>query len=97
MGRTKIPLDQLFLFNRMELDLVVEGHEIDLREQWEMNRRSSLLVAQPHVKEKLSNKHFPLPWDSEIEVETVSQVDKEKGRKLLEIQKKLKANGNSKD
>jgi len=95
MGRTKIPLDQLFLFNRIELDLLVEGHEIDLREQWEMNRRSSLLIMQPHVKEKLGNKHFPLPWDSDIEVESISKEEKEKGKKLLEIQKKLKANGNS--
>lgn len=94
VGRTKIPYGQLFLLNRSELNTLIEGHEIDLREQWEMTRRQSLFIRQSWVKEILDKKHFPLLWDEEIEKPIMTNDEKDHGKKLLEISKKLK-NGKS--
>ena len=76
VGRTKIPYNDLFILKKNELDAIVEGHEIDIREEWERERIAAYLNISPHLK-KNSNltpqKLWELPWD---QIKIPKQIDK---------------------
>ena len=41
VGRTKIPYNDLCILNKDELECIIEGHEIDKRDDWERTRIST--------------------------------------------------------
>lgn len=100
VGRTKIPYDQLFCLNRLELKALIKGHEIDQRDMIEALRVQALIGLQPHLKKgtHLSpSKIWPLPWDEQPKPFQSTKEDFDKAKKLLEIADKLKKDGKSKD
>ena len=100
VGRTKIPYDQLFCLNRLELKALIKGHEIDQRDMIEALRVQALIGLQPHLKKgtHLSPaKIWPLPWDEQPKPFQSTKEDFDKAKKLLEIADKLKKDGKSKD
>lgn len=66
VGRTKIPYNDLFILQQNEINAIIEGHEIDIRDNWERERIAAYLTISPHLK-KNSNltpqKLWELPWD----------------------------------
>lgn len=100
VGRTKIPYNQLFCLNRLELKALIKGHEIDQRDMIESLRVHALIGLQPHIKKgsQLSpTRIWPLPWDEKPKPFTSTKDDFDKAKKLLEIADKLRKDGKSKD
>lgn len=78
MGRTKIPYDDIFILTQKELAAVIEGHEIDLRDNWERERIAAFLAVSPYLEKKSNigpQKLWPLPWDRQIDPLEVDKID----------------------
>ena len=83
---------------------MMEGHQMDIRENYEASRLGAYLSILPHIdRKKTSNltpqKLFPFHWEKDITVsKPTTKEDLEHGEKLLELikqgKKKLK-NGKS--
>ena len=100
VGRTKIPYDQLFCLNRLELKALIKGHEIDQKDLVESMRVQAIIGLQPHLKKGANispEKIWPLPWDKKIKPLESTPSDFAKAKKLLEIASKLEKNGKSKN
>ena len=64
VGRVKIPINDLFLLTKKEIDALVRGHEIDREEDFERQRASAFLICSPYLKKGTNIQSFwPLPWD----------------------------------
>jgi hypothetical protein len=93
VGRVKIPYNDLFLLTKREIDAVIRGHEIDIRDSWERERISTYINVSPNFK-KGSNitpqKLIPLPWDKTIDINLNKDKLKSDIEKAKEIYAKLK-------
>jgi hypothetical protein len=93
VGRTKIPFNDLFLCNRKEINAIIKGHEIDIRDSWERERISTYINVSPNFK-KGSNitpeTLIPLPWDKTIDINLNKDKLKSDIEKAKEIYAKLK-------
>lgn len=79
VGRTKIPYNDLFILNKDELESIIEGHEIDKRDDWERTRISAYISASAYLKKGTTITNlWPLPWD---EGYTASELDPEQLKK----------------
>lgn len=91
MGRLKLSQNDLFLLSLSDLNEMMEGHQMDIRENYEASRLGAYLSILPHIdKKKTSNltpqKLFPFYWEKEIKVaEKSTKEDLEHGEKLWEI------------
>lgn len=87
VGRTKIPYNDLFILSRGELDSIIEGHEIDKRDDWERTRVGGLISVLPHVKKGARitpQSIWHLPWDKKENSSNFIERAKEKLAKLKE-------------
>jgi hypothetical protein len=87
VGRTKIPYNDLLILSGSELDAIIEGHEIDKRDDWERTRALAVLSLMPHAKKgaKLTGESImPLPWDKKENSSTFIERAKEKLKLLKE-------------
>lgn len=88
VGRTKIPYNDLFILSKGEINAILEGHEIDKRDDWERTRKLAYLSVLPHVKKgaKVTPEILmPLPWDGKKEdANNLVERAKEKLKKLKE-------------
>ncbi len=93
VGRIKIPYNDLFLLTKREIDAVIRGHEIDIKDDWERTRISTYINVSPNLK-KGSNitpeKLIPLPWDKPIDINLNKDKLKSDIEKAKEIYAKLK-------
>lgn len=70
---------------------MMEGHQMDIRENYEASRLGAYLSILPHIdKKKTSNltpqKLFPFHWEKDIKISTpTTKEDLEHGEKLLEL------------
>ena len=87
-----------------DLHEMMEGHQMDIRENYEASRLGAYLSILPHIdRKKTSNltpqKLFPFYWEKDIEVRKPStKEDLEHGQKLLDLIKSgktKKKNGKS--
>lgn len=82
VGRTKIPYNDLYILSRSELDAIIEGHEIDKKDDWERTRMSTYITVSPNFKKGSNPKPeniFPLPWDVVTGIETMNIPDLKEG------------------
>jgi hypothetical protein len=92
MGRVKLPYNDLCILTQSELNWVVEGHEIDIKDTWERERISAYLSVSPHLKKGESSspeKLWPLPWDANKFKKIVVENFKEKAERFKQIIKKI--------
>ena len=71
VGRLKLAYHDLFYLQRWQTELIIEGHEIDLRDRWECERAATWLLISPHLKKNSGltpEKIWPLPWDLKKEI-----------------------------
>jgi hypothetical protein len=98
-----MPYQDLCILSRSEIDAVIEGHELDIRENFMLHRELTGVIIQPWLKKgsnvKMSNV-IPFPWEKKHK-EPLSEKSIEKAKKLGEIvrQKRIKTreNGGSKN
>jgi hypothetical protein len=89
VGRTKIPFNDLFICTKKEIEAIVRGHEIDIKDAYERERMSAYIISGPYLKKGTTiDKLWPLSWDRPIEVNE-SKI-RESTRKAKEIFAKLK-------
>lgn len=78
-GRVKIPINDLFLLTKKEIDAFVRGHDADRKEDFERHRASTFLICYPYLKKGTTITNlWPLPWD---EGYTASELDPEQLKK----------------
>lgn len=66
VGRLKISYQDLFYYSYSDLLLLLKGHEIEKRDDWERARMNSYWNVNPYIKGAKKPSHvFPLPWDSD--------------------------------
>ena len=84
MGRLKLSYQDFFIHSVEEITLILEGHEIDKRDDWERERMSAMIALMPNLKKgaKLdAKKVWPLPWDKEHQpkkIDTMSILEKQR-------------------
>lgn len=69
------------------MHLLLEGHEIDKRDDWERTRAAATISVMPHVKKgaKITPQSLmPLPWDKKENSSNFIERAKEKLAKLKE-------------
>ena len=98
VGRTKIPYNDLFILKNNELEALLEGHEIDKRDDWERSRMSSVVNVMPHLKKGATidpKKIFPLPWDEvkKLDITNFAENVSKFKEAIKRVQEKNLANG----
>lgn len=86
VGRTKVTYQELFCLTRKEIKSLIEGHEIDIRDEWNLLRELTGIQISPWIKKGSGNnmkKVLPFPWDKEVKKTNPQSVSKVK--KLAEI------------
>ena len=86
VGRVKIPYNDLFYLNQKEINAIIEGHDLDKRDDWERTRLATFINVSPNFKKGAKHRPqdiFPLPWDSKHDFG--SQV--ERAKQKLELLK----------
>jgi len=81
--------EDLFFHSIEELKLIERGHEIDIKDTWEMMRSHAILTISPHVKkgsDLTPSKIWPLSWEK---VKKNTNLDIEKLRAKTEHIKNL--------
>jgi hypothetical protein len=101
VGRLKVPYQDLCILSRAEIDCVIEGHELDIRDSFALHRELTGIIIQPWLKKGTNlkmNKVLVFPWEQKPK-EGLSEKSIEKAKKLGEIvrQKRIKprSDGNS--
>jgi len=67
MGRLKISYNDLFHYSITDLKYLIDGHEIDLRDNWERERIAAYIAVAPHLQKNSGltpQKLWTLPWDN---------------------------------
>jgi hypothetical protein len=101
MGRLKLSYQDFFIHSMEEIGLILEGHEIDKRDDWERERMSAMIALMPNLKKgaKLdAKKVWPFPWDKEQvkkEIDTMSILEKQRMAKEKFDKIRAKRNGES--
>jgi len=98
VGRTKIPYNDLFILNKDELECIIEGHEIDKRDDWERTRISAYISAGAYLKKGTTIQSlWPLTWDEGYEAKEIDpkQLKKDtlKAKERFAKLKTMKENG----
>jgi len=99
VGRVKVPINDLFLLTKREIEALIRGHESDKKDDWERSRMNAYIVASPYMKSGVTpSQLWPLPWEGEHteSMETdIDQLKKDtaKAMDVFEKIKKLKENG----
>jgi hypothetical protein len=87
IGRLKLSYQDLFIYTLNDLALILEGHEVDKRDDWERTRSAAVVSIMPHVKKgsKVTGPSImPLPWDKIENSDKLVERAKEKIAKLKE-------------
>jgi hypothetical protein len=90
-----MPYQDLCILSRSEIDAIIEGHELDIRENFMLHRELTGVIIQPWLK-KGSNVRMktvmPFTWEQKPK-EELSEKSIEKAKKLGEIvrAKRIKA------
>jgi hypothetical protein len=90
-----MPYQDLCILSRSEIDAVIEGHELDIRDTFSLHRELTGVIIQPWLKKgsnvKMSNV-MKFPWEEKPKT-ALSEKSIEKAKKLGEIvrQKRIKA------
>ena len=98
VGRTKIPYNDLFILNKDELGCIIEGHDIDKRDDWERTRINAYISSGPYLKKGTTIQNlWPLPWDEgykpkELDPEELRK-DTLKAKERFKKLKMMKENG----
>jgi len=91
VGRLKIPYQDLFLLSNSEIDMLVYGHEIDIKERMELDRTFTGVIVSPYAKKGYNlAKEMVYPWEEKEEIEFSSPQDYQNARETLDLIKKLK-------
>jgi hypothetical protein len=91
VGRLKIPYQDLFILSNSEIDMLVYGHEIDIKEKMELDRRFVGLMVSPYAPKSYNiAKEIPFAWDEKEEINWSKPKDYENARKTLETVNKFK-------
>jgi hypothetical protein len=90
-----MPYQDLCILSRSEIDAVIEGHELDIRDTFSLHRELTGVIIQPWLKKGSNLKMInvmPFPWEKK-EKKAVTSESIEKAKKLGEIvrQKRIKA------
>ena len=97
VGRLKIPYQDLFILSNTELECVVYGHEIDIKDSWELTRNSTGLIVSPWANKGFDiRKTMPFAWDVQDEIVFASKQDFDQARKMLDIVEKARKERNGK-
>jgi hypothetical protein len=104
VGRLKLAYYDLFYLQRWQTELIIEGHEIDLRDSWERERVAAYLSVAPHLKKNsgvTADKLWPLPWDSkalakEFNMENIHERIDEFKKRVDEHKKRVAEKKNGK-
>jgi hypothetical protein len=95
VGRLKIPYQDLFILSNSEIDMMVYGHEIDIKERMELDRDFTGISVSPYAKKGFNlRREMPFSWEEKEEIEFSTQEDYQNARETLDLIKKLK-NGKS--
>jgi len=82
-----MPYQDLYILSRSEIDAVIEGHELDIRENFMLHRELTGVIIQPWLK-KGSNVRMktvmPFPWEQKPS-QGISEKSIDKAKKLGEI------------
>ena len=92
VGRVKIPYNDFFILSRNEREAIIEGHENDIRNEWERTRFGAYLSILPHIgkqdqKTLTPEKLFSLPWEKKDKQIEITKDDFEHAKALAEIVK----------
>ncbi len=91
VGRLKIPYQDLFILSNSEIDMLVYGHEIDIKERMELDRAFTGISVSPYAKKGFNlSKEMPFSWEEKEEIEFSTQEDYKNARETLDLIKKLK-------
>lgn len=91
VGRTKIPYQDLFILTNSEIESLVYGHEIDLKDYWELKRVTTGLMVSPWAEKGFDiKKYLPFGWDEKEETEFANKQDFEWAKKVLDKVEKAK-------
>jgi hypothetical protein len=90
-----MPYQDLCILSRSEIDAVIEGHELDIRDTFSLHRELTGVIIQPWLKKGSNVKMInvmPFPWEKK-EKKGVTSESIEKAKKLGEIvrAKRIKA------
>lgn len=67
VGRTKIPYNDLFCYNNKEIKSIIEGHEDNIKLDFEKTRKAVGFTILPHLKKgsKLDmSEIWPFDWEN---------------------------------
>jgi hypothetical protein len=68
VGRLKIPYQDLFILTNKEIECLVHGHEIDIREEWIKDRAMTGLMVSPYAPKGYNiARDMIFPWESKEE------------------------------
>jgi hypothetical protein len=101
MGRLKLSYQDFFIHSVAEIGLILEGHEIDKRDDWERERMSAMIALKPYLKKGVkldAKKEWPLPWDKDQQpkkFDTLSILEKQRMAKEKFDKIRARRNGES--
>jgi hypothetical protein len=103
VGRLKLAYHDLFYLQRWQTELIIQGHEIDLRDNWERDRAATWISISPHLKKNSGltpEKIWPLPWDAkhlfQFNMENIHERIGEFKKRIEEHKKRVAAKKNGK-
>jgi hypothetical protein len=100
VGRLKIPYQDLCVLSKDEMDALIEGHELDIKDTFAFHRELTGISLQPWIKKGTNvkmDKILVFPWEQKPK-EGLSKKSIEKAKKLGEIvrQKRIKPRSDGK-
>lgn len=88
VGRLKVPYQDLFFYTVQDLHLLLKGHEIDKRDDWDRTRVGGYISIIPDLKKgsKITPAQlYPMPWDKKEDNSTFIDRAKEKLEKFKKL------------
>lgn len=97
VGRLKIPYQDLCILTNIEIDALVYGHDIDIKERMEFERDMFGMVVSPYAKKGWDiRRSYFFPWETIPQPFKATKEDIAEAKRIVELVKKYR-NGKSKD
>jgi hypothetical protein len=101
VGRLKVSYQELFVLTNSEINALVYGHEIDIKDTWNRDRTFAGLLVSPYAPKGYDiRRDFPFSWEEPDQYTFKATADEiAKAKKMWEIVDKYKEakNGKSAD
>lgn len=98
VGRLKVPYQDLCILSNSEIDALIYGHEIDIKERMAFERDMTGFMVSPYAKKGWDiRKEYEFSWDEPIEVFRATKEEIAEVKRISELVHKLKSakNGES--